>query len=227
MAVVLTISLTTSSASGQSTVRETRNVSEFTGVGFGVAGDLTIKFGKEFSVVLEGDKEYLASIETVVKNGRLQISSHNFRIFNNEKVSVYITMPELKSLGLSGSGKATVADPIKTAELILNVSGSGKILTGDLTAETLDCGISGSGDIVLQGSGEAAKGEVSISGSGNYTGENVKIKSLRVSVSGSGNCSCNVTESLSAGISGSGNVTYSGTPRLDVRASGSGHVRSK
>jgi hypothetical protein len=227
LAAALMVSLSGSIALGQSVSKETRNVSGFTGVGFGVAGELTIKIGRDFSVVLEGDSKYLTEVETVVRNGKLQIYRQNYRGWDNEKMKVYITMPELQSLGLSGSGRATVADPVKTSSLGLNVSGSGKIFVGDVNAEELHCGISGSGDIFLTGNGEAAKGDISISGSGNYTGDNVRIKELRISVSGSGNCSCYVTEALSAGISGSGNVTYSGSPKLDVRASGSGHVRSK
>lgn len=219
--------LTAGYAMGQ-TGKETRNVSDFSEVAFGSAGNLHIKFGSQFSVVLEGDKDYLNEIETVVRNGKLVIRhENNFRIFNNQHVDVYITMPSLKGLGVSGSGKATVEDAIKTETLDLNVSGSGKIMINDLKATELNCGISGSGDIIIDGSGEVQKGDLGISGSGSYKGDNFKIASLDVHISGSGSCSCNVTNNLKASVSGSGNVYYSGNPRLDVHSSGSGHVRSR
>jgi hypothetical protein len=214
-------------AKGQSG-KETRNVSDFNEVGFGIAGNLFIKFGSSFSVVLEGDKSYLGEIETVVKNGRLIIRcQNNFRIFNNQHADVYITMPSIKSLGVSGSGKASIEDAVKAETLGLNVSGSGKIVVNDVSASELNCGISGSGDIILNGSGEVQKGDFSVSGSGSFKGDNVKIASLEVGISGSGSCSCNVKDTLKASVSGSGNVWYSGNPRLDVRSSGSGHVRSR
>ena len=43
-------------ANGQSVVKETRDVKDFTNVSFGVAGNLYINFGPEFKVVLEGEK---------------------------------------------------------------------------------------------------------------------------------------------------------------------------
>lgn len=212
---------------GQSTEKETINVSGFTEIGFGVAGNLYVKIGPEFNVVLEGDKKYLSEIETTVRNGKLIIRNTNYRFFNNEKIKVYISLPELKGLGVSGSGDAQIESPIKNESLELNVSGSGNILVPDLVTDNLNSSISGSGDIILKGSGEIGKGDISISGSGSFSGETTSYKNLQVHISGSGNCTCNVTESLNASISGSGNVHYIGNPKVNARVSGSGHVRSK
>lgn len=219
--------LATGTLTGQSNEKETRTVSGFTEIGFGIAGNLYVKTGAEFSVVLEGDKKYLGEIETVVRNNKLVIRDLNNRFFNNEKANVYITLPALKGLGVSGSGVAQVENSLKNDELYLNVSGSGKIVVPEIIADVLNCSISGSGNIALKGSGDIGKGDISISGSGNYAGETAKFKNLQVHISGSGNCSCNVTESIKASISGSGNVYYIGNPKVDARVSGSGHVRSK
>jgi hypothetical protein len=226
-AFVAVMILATGTLTGQSTEKETRNVSGFTEIGYGIAGNLYVKIGAEFSVVLEGDKKYLSEIETVVRNNKLVIRDLNNRFFNNEKASVYITLPGLKGLGVSGSGMAQVENSLKNDELYLNVSGSGKIVVPDIIADVLNCSVSGSGNIVLKGSGDIGKGDISISGSGNYSGEAAKFKNLQVHISGSGNCSCNVTESLNASISGSGNINYTGNPKVDARVSGSGHVRSR
>jgi hypothetical protein len=227
-AFILTVSILSGFAIGQSMVKETRDVKDFTKVSFGVAGDLYINFGPEFKVVLEGDKKDLEEIVTDVSGGRLVIKKDNNWRFNfNDKVTVYITMPELKGLGVSGSGKAEIKDAIKTDELDLSVSGSGKIFTTDLMVSKLGCSISGSGDIVPGGNGTANKADISISGSGNYEGGALKIESAEIHISGSGNCSCNVTGSLRASVSGSGNVTYEGNPKVDAHVSGSGKVRSK
>lgn len=214
-------------SSGQSTVKETRDLTGFTRVSYGVSGNLYINFGPQFKVVLEGEKAELDDIVTEVSGGKLVIKKENWRLNMNEKITVYITMPELNGLGVSGSGKAEIKDAVKTEDLNLNVSGSGKILTADVVASNLKCGISGSGDISLGGNGDITKADISISGSGNYRGETAKIGSLEISISGSGGCSCNVTESLRASVSGSGSVTYLGNPKIDAHISGSGRVRSK
>jgi hypothetical protein len=226
-AVFLTIVIFSASlASGQT--KETRNVNDFTKVSFGVAGNLFINIGPEFKLVIEGDSKILDEVETVVSGDRLIIKKENWRFsFNDEKVTVILTMPEIEGLGVSGSGKAQIMDPVKANKLNLSVSGSGKLMTADLNVDELDCGISGSGDIILGSGGSIDNGTIGISGSGGFSGEAVEIDHLRVSVSGSGNCHCRAGDSLDASISGSGNVTYVGNPRVNARVSGSGHVRSK
>jgi hypothetical protein len=214
-------------ARGSETVKETRNLTGFTKVGFGVAGDLYINIGPEFKVVIEGEKSLLEEIETNVSGSKLTIKKESWHSFGNEKVTVYITMPELTGLGVSGSGKAEIRDAIKAQDLDFSVSGSGRIMTTDLNIGKLDVGISGSGDVNIGGNGEAGNAEVSISGSGNYNGEALKIGTAEFHISGSGSCKCYVTDRLEASVSGSGNIIYSGNPKVDARVSGSGKVRSK
>lgn len=229
-ALILLIIASAAYAGKQSDASETRNLTGFTKVNFGVAGDLYINIGPEFKVVLEGDKKYLEDIITDVSGGRLVIKNENWRMNNwrmNYRITVHITMPELNGLGVSGSGKAEVKDAVKTDDLDLNVSGSGKIYMSDLSVSNLSCGISGSGDIIMNSDGTVTRADISISGSGNYMGEPLKIGAANIHISGSGNCTCNVTESLKAGVSGSGNVTYTGDPRVDAHVSGSGKVRSR
>jgi hypothetical protein len=220
------ITITTGFAGIQSAVEETRDLKGFTKVSFGVSGNMYINIGTEFKVVLEGDKSVLEDIITEVSGGRLIVKKENWSFNNNEKVTVYITMPGINGLGVSGSGRAEIKDAVKTDDLSLSVSGSGKIYTNEITVNNLKSSISGSGNIIV-GSGNAANGDISISGSGNYMGESIKIGSLDISISGSGNCATGVTESLNASVSGSGNVTYEGNPKIDARVSGSGKIRSR
>jgi hypothetical protein len=226
-AIILAVTVSAGFAGSQSDVKETRDVKDFTKVSFGVAGNLYINIGPEFKVVLEGDRKDLGDIITDVSGGKLVIKKENWRFNMNERITAYVTLPELKGLGVSGSGKAEIKDAVKAEDLDLSVSGSGKIYTNDVTVTNLGCSISGSGDIIPGGNGNAEKAEISISGSGNFDGGSFKLGSAEIHISGSGNCSCYVTESLRASVSGSGNVTYGGNPKVDAHVSGSGKVRSK
>jgi hypothetical protein len=226
-AFIVTLTLASTVARGENIEKETRNVTGFTKVSFGVSGDLYINIGSEFKVVLEGEKSLLEEIKTDVSGTKLVIKKDSWYSHNNERVTVYITMPAIEGLGVSGSGKAEIKDAVKAPNLDLSVSGSGKIFTGDVAATNLNVGISGSGDVIIGGSGEAGKADISISGSGNYSGETLKLANADFSISGSGSCKCFVTENLKASVSGSGNITYSGSPKIDTRISGSGHVKSK
>jgi hypothetical protein len=213
-------------ASGYSQSSQTRDARNFTKISFGVAGDLIVNIGPEYKVVLEGEKRYIDNVVTEVSGGRLIIKKDNWRFSMNEKITAYVTLPELKGLGVSGSGKAEIREAVRTGNLDLSVSGSGKINASDLSVSSLDCSISGSGNILID-RGEASEASISVSGSGNYLGEDCKIGDARIEISGSGNCTCNVTESLKASVSGSGNVNYEGNPRVDAHVSGSGKVRSR
>jgi len=219
--------LVTGIAAGQSVNKETRNIKGFSRVSLGIAGNLKINIGPEFSVVLEGSRNDLEAVITELTDNRLIIKQENWRFNLKDKVNVYITMPEIEGLSVSGSGSAEILDDVKEADrLRLSVSGSGKIFTAGLVVDNLESDISGSGDIIIGSEGNADQAEISISGSGSYRGEDFEIDHLEISVSGSGSCYCKVGDSLEARISGSGNVTYEGKPRVDARVSGSGHVRS-
>ena len=226
-AILIIVSIAAGVATGQTIAKETRNVKGFSRISFGIAGNLAIKIGPEFSVVVEGTKSDLGEVITEVSGDRLLIKQESWRFNFREKVNVYVTMPEIEGLGVSGSGRAEILDAVTDAdELDLNVSGSGKLLTAGLVVDNLSCSISGSGDIIIGAGGNADTGEISISGSGSYSGEAFEIDHLNIRVSGSGNCLCKVGDSLEAGISGSGNVSYIGDPKINAHVSGSGHVRA-
>lgn len=210
----------------QGTTRVNRDVKGFDRISYGISGSLKVSIGPEFKVVLEGDKDDIREVITEVSDGRLRIRMSNWRFSFNEKVNVWVTLPELTGLSVSGSGNAEVLDPLRNLDdLNLNVSGSGKLKTAEVVTGELDCSISGSGDIFMA-SGNADHGDISISGSGSYSGPDFEIDDLEVRVSGSGSCLCRAGNSIRAGISGSGNVTYNGNPeKIDARVSGSGHIR--
>jgi hypothetical protein len=203
--------------------KETRDVDDFTGVAFGVAGEIILVQGSTFSVVLEGDEDFLEEIETTVRGNRLIIRHDSWFSFGNKKITAYVTMPEVESLSVSGSGKMIAEGSIRAEDLDMNVSGSGHIELMDLNAESIDCSISGSGTIELNG--KAEDGELSISGSGDYYGQSFALSTLDVSISGSGKCRATVADDLTARVSGSGDVYYTGNPKVDARVSGSGKVR--
>lgn len=226
-AFIVAVLMSTGFSNSLTTEKETRDVKGFTKVNFGVPGNLYINFGPEYKVVLEGDRDIMDNILTQVSGDKLIIKPDSWLLNIKNNIIVYITLPAISGLGVSGSGEAEIKEPLKSENLDLSVSGSGKLFTADVAATVLNCGISGSGDIIIQGGGDVANADIEVSGSGNYRGEMMKIGTADISISGSGSCVCNVTESLKASVSGSGNVTYLGSPKVDARVSGSGRVRSK
>jgi len=226
-ALAVLVILAVQATQAQTPYTEKRNVSGFSEVGFGVAGELIISLGNEYSVVLEGDRDYISEIETSVSGDELRIKRDKWFDAGNKKVVVRITMPDLDGISVSGSGKVTVNDPLKEGDLDVAVSGSGKVLVRSVALNNVECSISGSGSFIIEGDGTVKYFEINISGSGNYLGGATMVETMEVAISGSGSCDCYVTGKLEAAISGSGNITYSGNPKIDAAVSGSGKVRTK
>lgn len=225
LTVILVFAMQVSQA--QTAYTERRDVSGFSQVGFAVAGEVLIDLGATYSVVLEGDEDYIREIETKVYGNELRIKRDKWFDSGNKKVVVRITMPSIDGISVSGSGRVKVNDPLKGGDLDIAVSGSGKAILRDVSLNNVECSISGSGSLIIEGDGTAKRLEVNISGSGGYLGGATKVETMEASISGSGSCDCYVTGKLEAAISGSGNITYAGNPKIDVAISGSGKVRMK
>ncbi len=205
--------------------KEKRQVDGFDEVSMGISGDLYLKQGSTISLELEGDSDDLEDVITEVKNGSLVIRYKNNKgwSFGRDRVTIYLTMPEISSVSLGGSGKIIGENTIESDDLYLSVSGSGRIEL-KLEADDLTQKISGSGNIEVSGSADRA--EISISGSGNLDALDMEVDEYEVKISGSGKCKINVGDSLEANISGSGSVYYKGDPdRIRSNVSGSGKVK--
>jgi Putative auto-transporter adhesin, head GIN domain len=225
--------------------KETRNVSNFHRVSFGIPGDLYLKQGSVQSVRLEGEQDDLDKIKTEVVNGQLRIYIEDHRWWNwnfSNNVEVYITVPEIDGVSLGGSGKVMSDGSIRSDNMDLSVSGSGRMemdvkadrmkldVSGsghmDLKVDggDIDQQISGSGSITLEGNAENC--DLDISGSGKLDAFDMNAKSYTISISGSGRSSVSVSQAITANISGSGSVVYRGSPDMVIsKVSGSGRVR--
>ncbi len=208
---------------------EKRNVPAFSEISLRISGTVHLKQGNTQSVEIEAKESTLEDIITEVKDRQLIIRfpSGNFfnRNYNPGKIDIYITVPEIDGLYISGSGDILANDQIKSRILDLAVSGSGNILLDNLDADRVKASISGSGDIIISDGGVASEMTVSISGSGNVKAEGFETENADVKIAGSGNCSVTSNGALKARVAGSGNIYYRGNPSIDSSVAGSGRVK--
>ena len=203
---------------------QTRDLPSFSAIAVEISSHVIIKQGSPQSVRLEGDAKDLDKIDTKVRGDELVIKTFKSSGWNNNlgQVTIYITVPDLESVAVSGSGDVTSDGRIKSEFLELRVSGSGDIEL-EAEAEEMESKISGSGRIVL--SGNTGSNKVTISGSGRVRAEELRAKECTVRISGSGNCRIDVSERLEVSVSGSGNVSYKGDPKkVYSNISGSGNL---
>ncbi len=202
------------------TITKELYVSDFTGVKLEIASDIYITQGSEFSVYATGQENIINKLEQDVKDGIWEVEFDGC-VKNYSELNIYITMPVIEYLAISGSGTIYGENAFNVDELGLIISGSGDIDL-ELSAFKIDASISGSGKMKLVG--ESDKALYHISGSGDYYAFGLLANRSEVYISGSGDAEVYAEEYLKVKITGSGDVFYKGNPTLDVSITGSGNV---
>lgn len=195
-------------------------LSAFDGVELLIPADVTITQGPTQRVTVEGYENILNRLETDVRRGVWKIKTERC-IRDLGELKIWITIPDVKSLVISGSGTIYSENTLSSDEFDLTLSGSGEVDVA-LEVDKLQSVISGSGKLTLEG--QADLSVLNISGSGDFYGFNLDTNRTDVNVSGSGNAEVWVKNFLKARISGSGDIFYRGQPEKDVAISGSGRV---
>ena len=207
-----------------------RDVSAFSEISLRVSANVHLQQGSTQSVEVKGKEESLKKLITEVNDRKLVIRFPNETFFNKWNpgpIDIYITVPQIDGLSISGSGSITSEGKIESRILDLAISGSGDIKLGDLKAEKVSSALSGSGNIHLSGSQNAVNLKIAISGSGNVKGIDFPADNVDIKISGSGNCWVNSIKKLTVHLAGSGNVVYRGNPTIDSSIAGSGKVKEE
>ena len=208
---------------------EERDVPSFSEISLRIPAKLHLEQGPKQSVEIKAKSSVMEDIITEVKGRTLTIRfpGKNFfmRDFNPGEIEIYITVPEIDALSISGSGDIISEGTIKTRILDLAVSGSGDIKLDDLNSERVKAVVSGSGDIFIAGDKQAEDLSIVISGSGDVNAEDFAATDVNVKITGSGDCTVTANGSLYARIAGSGGVKYKGNPSIDTSVVGSGSVQ--
>ena len=98
---------------------EVRDVSPFSKISLRVSGKVYLEQGNSQSVRIEADSETLEQIITEVKDRSLIIRFPNTNMFKRwspGKIEIYITVPDIDELNISGSGDITslISDRVAT-----------------------------------------------------------------------------------------------------------------
>lgn len=227
LSILLLVSLFTFQIQAQN--KETRNVGAFEAIQMSMSGRVYVTQGNRNEVIVEADRDDLEKVRTEVRNGRLVIGSRSNRSWFSwgsnfdGRVNVYVTVKELRSVTVSGSGDVIGQNTIETEDFEASISGSGDIEL-EIDAKRVESSISGSGNIELSGAAEDVR--LGITGSGKFYAEEMRAGDYNIKISGSGRASITTFGELDVRISGSGGVYYSGQPTdVNTSISGSGRVR--
>lgn len=192
----------------------------FDKIDMAIDADVVFYKGDTQKIEIEAQQNIIANIKTKVKSGKWDIE-YDKNVGRHNPVKIYITLPEISQIILSGSGDIYSEDTFDVENLKLSISGSGDIDFAVNTDNT-DISVSGSGNIFLEGG--TIDQDISVSGSGNCKCFSFFSTKSNVSISGSGNCEVFARDDLIVNISGSGNVYYKGNPDINSHITGSGDV---
>ena len=200
-------------------VEQVLNISGFSGVEIKTSTDVFITQGPVFEVVAKGEQNIIDLLDTRVRNGVWEIDFND--CVKNYSLEIFITLPEIDYLEISGSGEIRGDNFFEVDDITLRISGSGDMCLG-LFAQNIDARISGSGEMDLEG--ETDNLDFKVTGSGDLGAFPLIATEADINITGSGDASVTALEFLKVRISGSGDVFYKGFPELNVDITGSGDL---
>ena len=211
---------------GEGTViTETIAIDDFSIINLAGADNIVITHGTDLEVTATGHPNIIDKLETDVNGNEWVISLKN-GCYRDYELTIYITMPDIEAITISGSGDVLVNDFINQGDLDLYISGSGKINLKTVEGcPNLIVGISGSGNVIAEEEFPALETlDITISGSGTFDGYPAITDKAYISIPGSGSCYVYAIDLLDIKISGSGNVMYKGNPEVTTHITGSGNI---
>jgi hypothetical protein len=228
MRSLLAAALVSSLSAFAATRTETRKVTDFDGID--ASGGLTLEVKKgETSVSIEGDADAIAAYVTEVKDGVLHIHRNkgSWRdIFRDQKVTVRVTTPALKTLDASGGIDVTANDVATKSTFTTHLSGGIKLRASGIASDTVKIDASGGVEATLDGKAKTV--DVDVSGGTNL--DTRKLQATSVTLDASGGCDVKVNASKSVKGQASGGVSvdvYGNPPEVAVEASGAASVERK
>lgn len=192
----------------------------------GSAARVVVVQGERDQAFIAGDDEAQKGVEVQLAGRQLVIRpAGGWKIWRSGKLFVQVEVRDLRQLSVSGASDVLVPGPLRTDELLLNISGAGSVRLDQLEARKLVFTISGAGDAQL--GGHVDEMALQIHGKGKVIADRLQAQRARVSVGGIGNVVVWVTDDLSAHISGVGSVDYFGRPAVQRSVSGMGSISAR
>jgi hypothetical protein len=205
-------------------IRQSREVTEFTGIKVSTGIDVLLTQGQTLGVEVEADENLQEWIRTEVKGSVLHIySDKNIRMAKAKKV--FVTCNVLDRIEISSAGDINSVNKFNTDKLAIEMSSAGD-LHFELEANEISISISSAGNAYLKGRTDVLKAD--LSSAGDLNAFDLEAKTGDISVSSAGSARVFITEEASFYSSSAGNIAYKGEPRIKgIHTSSAGSVNKK
>ncbi|HNW51904.1 MAG TPA: head GIN domain-containing protein [Prolixibacteraceae bacterium] len=208
-----------------SLVERELTLEEFSAIENSGSFNVIVSQGSDQKVVAVGNANIIEHLNTSVEDGfwNICLDRGSYSFFD---LTIYVTIPEVESLELSGSGDINLNEFNQdlAPEIIINGSGSFEMNEFE-SARELVVNMNSSGSFYAERHVNCfEKLTVRVSGSGSFHGYNIEVNDCKASTSGSGSCYVYAAGTLDASISGSGSIRYKGSPEVFSNDNGSGRL---
>ncbi len=160
--------------------------------------------GTQYKVdVVAHDQDDLDDMELVVRNNTLKIDFRDRFFSDRNRVNVYVTMPELEDIELSGASKMKVIDFKSINRLDVNISGASN---AQLDVEANKMNVDGSGASKIEIRGIIDQMDINLSGASKVVADKAEIQSARVEASGASRVELGEVSDLKSNTSGAASI---------------------
>lgn len=199
-------------------IRQSREVTSFSGIKVGSGIDVFLTQGEPQSVEVEADENLLEWIRTEVNGDMLHIfTEKNIRFAKTKKV--YITCSTINRLDISSAGDVTGMNRFKADDLKIEMSSAGDLKL-EVDADEIEIYLSSAGNADLKGTTKRLKAD--LSSAGDLNAFDLEAGACDISVSSAGNARVFVTGEASFRSSSAGSIHYRGEPKINNISTSSG-----
>lgn len=180
--------------------------------------DIRIERGDDYSVELVGSNSQKQHYDLYIENKTLVIDYDNDQerffwknnLFEDDKVTINITMPHLRDLDVKGAGKLKFRN-FKESDVEIKLTGA-VVADGRLDVSTLDIDITGASFLDLEGRGTFM--EAKITGASGLRAYQYEVDRAIIDANGASSAKVYVNESLEINQSFASNVSHRGDARV-------------
>lgn len=182
-------------------VTETRTVNDFHSINNLIVADIFLTQGPKEDIILEAQQNILDQLKTIVVNNELRLSFTRC-VDIQEKVKIYISIPDIKNLTVTGVGDLVAQNDFNLSELNVVLTGVGDVILKGITSEL----------------------NIMLTGVGNVKTFQFNTDLCDATLTGVGDIEVFVNDQLNVNLTGVGNVYYKGNPTISATITGSGSV---
>lgn len=158
------IAAATFSAIAQNTLTKEYNFGKITGIDAGSVYDIIVTQGNSGKVKVVYDEYFKDRLIVKYDNGKLELGLESTKTKNKnntEGIKVYLQMPTIEELDLSGASSFKATGSFTTDELDIETSGASSITGLEISGNDLSLDCSGASTINLKGDFKTIEAEIS------------------------------------------------------------------